>query len=56
MLQHKEKIKMGIAKNLPMNAIASSIGFNKCTGGYYYAIKSTIDEIKAENFNNKLLS
>jgi len=56
LLQHKEKIKMGIAKNLPMNAIASSIGFNKCTGGYYYAIKSTIDEIKAENFNNKLLS
>jgi len=47
-LSHKEEIKSGISKGLPLNAIAKSIGISVYAGGYFYVIKNVVEQIKKE--------
>lgn len=53
MLRQKEEIKTGIEKGLSWKTICNNIGFQKCSGGYYYAIKKIIDEINLDLQNKK---
>ena len=45
----KEKIIKGMSEGLSIISIGKSIGFDNCSGGYYYTLKKFIEEIKKES-------